>query len=133
MLLVLFRSQHWIALHVDPVCFLRRNVAAKTVLFVVSCNLLIRRVPIEECPTSSISPHRIAGVATFAVFDHYEPNLPSRSPMGVARRQLTVIAAEDFFDQHSAIGKLSILAVVLSGTWRRVRVVHLDVAIQISD
>src|SRR6478672_10270116 len=92
----LLRFEDRVALDVNPVCRLSRDVAAKAVFFEVSCDLLIGRVGLEERPSPSIAPQRIAGMASFLVFDHHEPDFGSRSPMYVPGRQFPVISCIDF-------------------------------------
>src|SRR5580700_7455629 len=127
----LFRFENRVTLYVHPVGGLRWNMTAQAVFFVVRCHLLIGGVGFEECPSPSISPQRIAGIATLLVFDHDEPHFGLRSPMCVPGRQLRMVSCKDFFHQYSSVRELSILAVILSCARRRVRVVHLGVVVQI--
>src|ERR1051326_6290806 len=130
---LLCRLEHGIALNVYPICHLCRDMTAEAVLLVVSSNLLVGCIRLVESPSPSIAPQRIAWVASFFVFDHDEPHLRPFGPMHVTSRHLTVISCEYFFDQHSSVRELSILKVVLSRSRRRVGVMQIDVAIQISD
>src|SRR6267143_3366593 len=106
-------------------------MTAQTVFFVVSCDLLIGCVGFEECPSPSITPQRIAGIASLVVFDHDEPHFCSRSPMCVPGCQLRVISGKYLFHQYGSVRELSSLAVILSCARRCVRVVHLGVVVDI--
>src|SRR6201997_2868391 len=106
-------------------------MTAQAVFFVVRCDLLIGGVGFEQCPSPSITPQRIAGIASLFVFDHDEPHFRSRSPMCVPRRQLGVISCKDLLHQYGSIRELSSLAVILSCARRCVRVVHLGVVVEI--
>src|SRR5580658_6100347 len=106
-------------------------MTAQAVFFVVRCDLLIGGVGFEECPSPSISPERVIGVPILVVFDHDEPHLRCCSPMCVPGGQLRVISCKDFFHQYGSVSELSSLAVILSCAWRRVRVVHLGVVVEI--
>src|SRR4030095_11485669 len=121
----LLRDENWITPDIDPVCCLGRDVAAQAISFVVSCHLLIGRIGFEKGPSPAVAPKRIAGIASFFVFDHYEPLFRSRGPMRVPSRQFAVIGPEDFFDEHRSIRELASLAVILSRARRSVGVVAL--------
>src|SRR5262245_46333877 len=108
-------------------------MTAQAVFLVINRHLLVGRVRLVERPSPSISPQRIASIASFFVFDHDEPHLCSRGPMCVPSCQLRVIASEDLFYQHGSISKLSILAVILGRARRRVREMHLNITAEISD
>src|SRR5262247_211656 len=110
----LLRRENGITLDIDPVCCLCRDVAAQTIFFVVSCDLLIGRIGFEKGPSPAVAPERIAGIASFFVFDHDEPLFRSRGPMRVPSRQCAVIGPEDFFDEYGSIRELASLAVILS-------------------
>src|SRR5688572_7337633 len=110
----LLLGENWITLDINPVCCLRRDVAAQAISLVVSCDLLIGRIGFEKGPSPAVTPERIAGIASFFVFDHDEPLYRSRCPMRVPGRQFAVIGPEDFFDEHGSIRKLASLAVILS-------------------
>src|SRR5262249_16416524 len=129
----LLRFEDRVTLDVNPVGCLRRDVAAKAVFFKVSCDLVIGGVGLEKCPSPSIPPQRIAGMASFFVFDHHEPHFRSRGPMYVPGRHFPVICCIDFFNQDGSLSKLPVFAVVLSRARRCVCVVQLSVTVEIDD
>src|SRR6266853_3593972 len=118
-------GENWIALHVDPIRRSCGDVAAQAVFLVVRCDLLVGRVGLEQRPSPSITPQRVAGIASLFAFDHDEPHLCSRGPMCVTRCHLSVVGSEDLFDQDGTVRKLPILSVILSRTGRGVGEVHL--------
>src|SRR4030095_8290860 len=121
----LLRGENRITLDINPVCCLRRDVAAQGIYFEVSCDLFIGRIGFEKGPSPAVTPERIAGIASFFVFDHDEPHFGSRGPMPLPGRQCAVIGPEDFFDEYGSIRELASLAVILSRARRSVGVVAL--------
>src|SRR5262249_28808389 len=110
---LLLRGENWITLHINPICSSRRNVAAQAIFLVVGCNLLVGSGGVVESPAPAIAPQWIARIAAFLVLNHHEPDLGSRSPVGVAGCHLCVIGSEHFFHEDRSICELSRLAIVL--------------------
>src|SRR3954466_4254462 len=105
-------------------------MTAEAVLFEAGCDLLIRRIGFEECPSPSITPQRVIGEPILGVLDHHEPHYGLiRGPTGVACRHLGVIGRECFFNKYGSIGKLAVFSVILSCTRRSIGDVHLSVTI----
>src|SRR5258708_36576006 len=117
--------ENWITLDVDPICRLRRDMAAQAVFLVVRRDLLVRRVGLEEGPSPTVTPKWIAWVASFCILDHHEPDFRSGGPARVPSRHLCVIGSEDLFHQYGSIRVFSSLAVRLSGAGGGVVDMHL--------
>src|SRR4030095_8009813 len=93
------RGENGITLHVNPIRSPCRDMATEAILLVVGCNLLVGGVGVEQSPAPAVSPQRIVRIASFAVFDHHEPDFGSRSPVHVAGRHLRMIGSEHFFHE----------------------------------
>src|ERR1700757_1921010 len=105
-------------------------MTAETVLFEAGCDLLIRRIGFEKCPSPSITPQRVIWEPIFGVLDHHKPHYGViRSPTCVACRHLGMIGRERFFDEYGSIGKLAVFSVILSRSRRSIGDVHFSVTI----
>src|SRR5262249_28278102 len=93
----LLRFEDRVTLYVHPVGWLRWKMPTQAVFFLIRCYPLSRRIGFVQGPSPSITPQRIAGIASLVVLDHDEPHFRSRSPMCVPRRQLRVIGRKDLF------------------------------------
>src|SRR5262249_49873652 len=121
----LFRFEDRVTLHVHPVARLSRNMAPKTIFFVIGGDLLIGRIRVEERPSPSIAPKWVVGVPILFVFDHDEPYFGLGGPMCVTCGHRAMISAKYLFHQNRSVSKLAILPVVLCGARRCIRDVHL--------
>src|SRR4029453_16063594 len=118
-------TEHWIAVHVNPVGVFRRNVAAEAVFLEIRGYLLVWGIGLVKCPAPTVSPKGITAETSLVVFDHHEPLYRALSPVGVASRQLRVIGPKNLLHQDGSVGKLLVLAIELCGPRRRVGEVHL--------
>src|SRR5579864_903396 len=124
--------EHRITLNVDPICRLSRDMAALAVFLVISRDLLVRRVGFEESPSPTVTPKWVAGVASFCVLDHHEPDFRSGGPMRVPSRHLCVIGSEDLFHQYGPVWIFASLPEILGGARGSVGEMHL-VALRIEN
>src|SRR5689334_7939302 len=99
--------QHRIALDVHPIRGARGLMTRQTVLSIVRCYLLVRRVTLEQRPAPSVTPERIAGIPSLPVLDHDEPYFRRvGSPVRLARGHSTVRACKYLLDQDGSISEL---------------------------
>src|SRR3954465_2975826 len=101
-------------------------MTAEAIFFEARCDLFIGRIGFEECPSPSIAPQRVIWEPIFGILDHYEPHNGVLRPARLPRRPLGMVSRERFFDEHSSIGELPVLSVILSRARRRIGDVHLS-------
>ena len=89
-------------------------MTVEAIFLEISRHLLVRCVGFEKRPTPSVARQWVLWKAVFCIFNLHEPHLRTRSPICITCRQSSVIRAKYFFNQHRAIGELSIFAVIIS-------------------
>src|SRR5215469_3854000 len=105
---LLWRLENRITLHVHPVGRLGRDMTGYAIFLEVSRHLLVGCVGLVKRPSPSITPQWVFWETVFVILDHDEPLYLRSGPMRVACRHLSVIRLHYFFHHHHAIGKLPI-------------------------